>query len=95
MDNASEHKIDRESSQAPSSHPPSRWKPMLWAVVAAFGTYFCMYAFRKPFAVAQYSDLTAWEWQYKTVAVVAQVLGYMLAKFIGIYESIANPRSLP
>ncbi len=57
---------------------------MLWAVVAAFGTYFCMYAFRKPFAVSQYENLTAWEWQYKTVAVSTQVFGYMLSKFIGI-----------
>ena len=24
---------------------------MAWAVVAAFATYFCMYAFRKPFAL--------------------------------------------
>lgn len=61
----------------------SRW-PMLWAVTAAFGTYFCMYAFRKPFAVAEYSDLTAWGWQYKTIAVSTQVVGYMLSKFIGI-----------
>ena len=57
---------------------------MLWAVTAAFGTYFCMYAFRKPFTVSQYSDVTAWGWQYKTIAVVAQVMGYALSKFIGI-----------
>jgi len=43
-----------------------------------------MYAFRKPFAVSQYENLTAWEWQYKTVAVSTQVFGYMLSKFIGI-----------
>lgn len=60
------------------------WQPMLWAVTAAFGTYFCMYAFRKPFAVAEYSDVTAWGWQYKTIAVSAQVIGYMLSKFLGI-----------
>ncbi len=57
---------------------------MVWAVIAAFGTYFCMYAFRKPFAVAQFSDLTAWDWQYKTIAVASQVFGYTLSKFAGI-----------
>ncbi len=61
-----------------------QWGPMIWAVTAAFGTYFCMYAFRKPFSVAQYRDVDAWGWDYKTVAVAAQVSGYMLSKFIGI-----------
>ncbi len=57
---------------------------MVWTVVAAFGTYFCMFAFRKPFTVSQYSDMTAWEWQYKTIAVVAQVFGYAVSKIIGV-----------
>ena len=61
-----------------------QWGPMTWAVIAAFGTYFCMYAFRKPFGVSQFQDVNAWGWHYKTVAVVAQVFGYMLSKFIGI-----------
>lgn len=43
-----------------------------------------MYAFRKPFGVSQYQDVDAWGWHYKTVAVAAQVFGYMLSKFIGI-----------
>ncbi|QDV27805.1 DUF5690 family protein [Aureliella helgolandensis] len=58
--------------------------PMLWASIAAFGTYFCMYAFRKPFTVIDYDALTAWGWEYKTVAVAAQVIGYMISKFLGI-----------
>jgi hypothetical protein len=55
-----------------------------WCVVAAFGTYFCMYAFRKPFTAGTWSDLSLWGVGYKTVLVTAQVLGYTLAKFIGI-----------
>jgi hypothetical protein len=55
-----------------------------WCVVAAFGTYFCMYAFRKPFTAAGYQGLTAWGLGYKTVLVTAQVLGYTLSKFLGI-----------
>ena len=75
------------SPPAPGSAPegaPLGWGPILWAVVAAFGTYFCMYAFRKPFTVSQFDDVTAWQWHYKTVAVAAQVLGYGLSKVIGI-----------
>lgn len=55
-----------------------------WCVVAAFGTYFCMYGFRKPFTAAGYQDVVLWGIGYKTVLVTAQVLGYMLSKFMGI-----------
>ena len=57
---------------------------VVWSVVAAFGTYFCMYAFRKPFTAATFSDLTLGGVQFKIVLVTAQVIGYMLSKFIGI-----------
>lgn len=56
----------------------------LWAVAAAFGCYFCMYAFRKPFTAAAFADTTLWGVGFKTVLVTAQVSGYMLSKFIGI-----------
>ena len=56
----------------------------VFCVTAAFGTYFCMYAFRKPFTAARYDDTTFLGIPYKTVLVIAQVLGYMLSKFIGI-----------
>ena len=55
-----------------------------WCVVAAFGTYFCMYAFRKPFTAASYEGLTLGGFGYKTVLVAAQVAGYTLSKFLGI-----------
>src|SRR5262249_61406914 len=55
-----------------------------WAVVAAFGAYFCTYAFRKPWTAAMFADATVWGIAEKSVLVVAQVLGYMLAKVIGI-----------
>lgn len=55
-----------------------------WAVVAAFGAYFCMYGFRKPFTVAAYDEVLAWGYAYKPLAIVAQVMGYMASKFIGI-----------
>jgi hypothetical protein len=55
-----------------------------WSVVAAFGTYFCMYAFRKPFTAAKFEALVLGGLDFKVVLVIAQVLGYMLSKFIGI-----------
>jgi hypothetical protein len=62
--------------------PPSVFAA--YVVVAAFGTYFCMYAFRKPFTAGTFEDLSLGGVGYKTVLVVAQVLGYTLSKFIGI-----------
>lgn len=55
-----------------------------WCLVAAFGTYFCMYAFRKPFTAAEYAGYSLWGWELKTVLVATQVLGYTISKFIGI-----------
>lgn len=60
------------------------WALSVWSVLAAFGTYFCMYAFRKPFTAASFEDLFFWGMGYKTVLVTAQVLGYTLSKFLGI-----------
>lgn len=55
-----------------------------WCILAAFGTYFCMYAFRKPFTAGTYTGLSLWNIHYKTILIISQVLGYMLSKFIGI-----------
>ena len=60
------------------------WLWAAWAVVAAFGTYFCMYGFRKPFTSATYADATLAGMSFKVVLISAQTLGYMLSKFIGI-----------
>ena len=53
-------------------------------MIAAFGAYFCMYAFRKPFNAGVYAGLSLWGLHYKTILVITQVVGYMLSKFIGI-----------
>lgn len=57
---------------------------LLHASIAAFGAYFCMYAFRKPFTVATFEGLDYWGVDYKILLVIAQVLGYTLSKFLGI-----------
>lgn len=57
---------------------------IFWALIASFGAYFCMYAFRKPFSTGLYEDLALWGISYKTVLILTQVAGYMSSKFIGI-----------
>jgi len=62
-----------------------QWLFVLSAAIAAFSTYFCMYAFRKPFAVASYEQADGvFGLDFKSALIIAQVLGYALSKFIGI-----------
>jgi len=63
----------------PVSHSPA------WAMIAAFGIYFCTYAFRKPFSTGMYESVTpVFGISYKTVLLLTQVVGYMVSKFIGV-----------
>ncbi|AGP38703.1 membrane protein [Sorangium cellulosum So0157-2] len=59
-----------------------------FAVFAAFATYFCMYAFRKPFAVGTFKGAVALpllpDLDLKSLYIIAQVLGYCASKFLGI-----------
>jgi Family of unknown function (DUF5690) len=64
--------------------PLRGWRLNLLASGLAFVTYFCMYAFRKPFAAATY-DASGWlGLDLKTSFVMSQVLGYTVSKFLGI-----------
>lgn len=61
--------------------------PVFFIAVAgfsAFAAYCCMYALRKPFAAAPFEGIEVWGVQYKIAAVIAQVAGYALSKFVGI-----------
>jgi hypothetical protein len=78
---------DSAKSTTAASALPGRMREawgMVWATAAAFGTYFCMYGFRKPFTAAEFAGATAWGIDFKTLLVTSQVLGYMLSKFVGI-----------
>ena len=57
-----------------------------WASLAGFGTYFSMYAFRKPFTAASFGSVAGWDYalDFKIALVLSQVLGYATAKFLGI-----------
>ncbi len=56
----------------------------LIAAIAAFGTYSCMYAFRKPFTVATFDAVVWLGVDYKTWLIFAQTVGYTLSKFYGV-----------
>ena len=58
----------------------------LYATVAAFSTYFCMYAFRKPFSAGTYEGLVFFgtEVELKTAFALSQLIGYTISKFMGI-----------
>lgn len=60
----------------------------LYAVMVAFTGYFCVYAFRKPFAVGVFAGTVSLPFlppiDYKIVLIISQVFGYALSKFIGI-----------
>ncbi|MBT4012558.1 MAG: hypothetical protein HON92_02030 [Planctomycetaceae bacterium] len=57
-----------------------------FAIAVAFSTYFCMYAFRKPFSAASYEDMKflGTNFDLKTIFVISQIVGYTLSKLIGI-----------
>ena len=68
-----------------------RWKLTIYGIIAAFSTYFCMYAFRKPFSAATFKDAEGGVLfflntgvELKTALVISQILGYALSKYLGI-----------
>jgi len=75
---------------APSEQ--SRVVSHLIAGIAAFATYFCMYAFRKPFTAATFEGQEAYGLAMKSLFVIAQIFGYMLSKVIGVKVVSEMPR---
>ena len=56
----------------------------LYGGLMAFGAYFAMYAYRKPFSVASFTDVSGFVVDYKIALVISQVFGYALSKMIGV-----------
>ncbi|WP_217433646.1 DUF5690 family protein [Caulobacter sp. S45] len=58
----------------------------LVAGLAGFSAYFCMYAFRRPFAAATFGAVRGWPFalDYKIALVIAQAAGYAVSKLIGV-----------
>ncbi|MBM3401770.1 MAG: hypothetical protein FJY21_05540 [Bacteroidetes bacterium] len=56
----------------------------LYAAITVFLTYTMVFGFRKSFTIATFDGMTIAGYSYKTILVISQMLGYMLAKFYGI-----------
>ncbi|RXK46798.1 DUF5690 family protein [Aquirufa rosea] len=60
------------------SHP-------LWSMIAAFGCYFCVYGYRKPFTAGLYEEQHWLGIPWKSILISSQIAGYMLSKCGGIF----------
>lgn len=78
MTDAADHRVRRWLGQA----SPGLFAT--YAVAMAFTTYFAMYAYRKPFAAAHFSDQSFWILDLKSALIVSQLCGYALSKLLGI-----------
>ncbi len=60
--------------------------------IAAFGVYFAMYGFRKPFAVADFAGVPGLfdGLDYKTALILSQAVGYAASKLIGVHVVSAH-----
>ncbi len=72
------------SGESPSAPRRDQLYWAVWSMLAAFGTYFCMYGLRKPFTASAYAGSEFYGLDFKTIAVVSQVIGYTISKFLGV-----------
>ena len=68
----------------PIGKKKSGLKVGLYAAVVVFLAYTMIFGFRKSFTVATFDGIEIAGYSYKTILVISQVLGYLLAKFYGI-----------
>jgi hypothetical protein len=68
----------------PTKITASRLQVNIYAAVSVFLAYTMIFGFRKSFTAATFDGITVAGYSYKTLLVISQVLGYMLAKFYGV-----------
>lgn len=62
---------------------------VVFSSIAAFSAYLSMYAFRKPLSASDYNNIESLtlfgtEFDFKAIALISQLLGYMTSKFLGV-----------
>lgn len=62
----------------------SAFKTGLYAAIVAFLTYTMIFGFRKSFTVCTFDGMAFFGLGYKTLLVLSQMMGYLMAKFYGI-----------
>ena len=100
LDHISRTPMTDSSNREEPPHNQMRWRAIsfnLYCIVAAFSTYFCMYAFRKPISAGTYAGLAFGPLTFKSALILSQVAGYTLSKFIGIrfISELAPQRRIP
>lgn len=68
----------------PNKISGTRLQVNIYAAITVFLAYTMIFGFRKSFTVATFDGITVAGYSYKTLLVISQVLGYMLAKFYGV-----------
>lgn len=76
--------ITEAKSELSSNRKISDLLFILWAGGAALLSYSLVYALRKPFTAAAFDGIEAFGFDYKVLATIIQILGYLIAKFVGI-----------
>lgn len=76
--------IIKAKSELSSNRKMSDLFFILWAGGAALLSYSLVYALRKPFTAASFDGIEVFGFDYKVLATIIQILGYLIAKFIGI-----------
>ena len=56
----------------------------IYAAIVAFLTYTMIFGFRKSYTVCTFDGMAFWGLGYKTLLVLSQMMGYLMAKFYGI-----------
>lgn len=80
------------SKTTTGTRPMPDWLFVFWAGGTALLSYSLVYALRKPFTAAEFSDLTFMGMDYKIAVSIIQLLGYVAAKMLGIkYISELKP----
>lgn len=76
--------VERTPLKNTSQAPLSSFKTGLYAAIVAFLTYTMIFGFRKSFTVCTFDGMAFWGLGYKTLLVLSQMMGYLMAKFYGI-----------
>jgi len=76
--------VESRTLTNPTLAPQSSFKTGLYAAIVAFLTYTMIFGFRKSFTVCTFDGMAYWGLGYKTLLVLSQMMGYLMAKFYGI-----------
>ena len=74
----------------------SKCNPILQSVfcaVVCFCTYFCVYAYRKPYQAVVYTEKWFGGFGFKTILSLGQLVGYTVSKFLAVKYVSEVPRT--